>query len=824
MDVLNSTNRFSSDPPALVSDKLMPLTNRIGPVAFFWSFLSLFGIPSLVFADGKNNQIKFNRDIRPILSNKCFACHGPDSTSRKADIRFDVEGDIKADLGGYRIIAAGQPDKSEMIARITHPRVTRRMPPPKTGKEVTAEELALLKRWIKQGAKFEKHWSYAPPRRPKVPEVKDAKWCKNPIDDFILSRLEAEGLKPSARADRVTLIRRLHFDLTGLPPTPADVGSFLKDKSPEAYRKLVDRLLKSPHYSERMAMYWLDLVRYASTVGYHGDQEHNIAPYRDWVIKAFHDNMPFDQFTTEQLAGDLLPNSTVDQKIATGYNRLLQTTHEGGAQDGEYLAIYFADRVRNVSAVWMGATVGCAQCHNHKYDPYTAKDFYSLGAFFADVKERGAFRAPNSSPTKRKPEIQVTSPLDRLEAAKLQKQIQKLEGKIKGADGVGEQTRKAWKTELETLRKDHAAIAKRKLWTMVTQSVKPRTIRVLNRGDWMDKKGKIVAPAVPEVFEQIKTKKGQRASRLDLAKWLTSKDNPQTARVFVNRLWALYFGRGISKNLEDTGSQGSWPSHPELLDWLAKEFVEKGWDVKHMVRLMVLSNAYQQSSVPPKALLKRDPENELYARQSRFRLPAEMIRDNALAVSGLLVDRLGGPSARPYQPSGYYAHLNFPKRRYNPDRNNNQYRRGVYVHWQRQFLHPMLRAFDAPSREECTAQRSRSNTPLQALTLLNDPTFVEAARVFAARIIREGGKTPGEKIRWAWRAALSRNPSGREMAVVLRLQRTAEQQFSQDAKAAERLVSVGLAPRPESISARDLAAWTTVARAILNLNETITRN
>ncbi len=802
----------------------MPLPHRFTRSVMLLILFWIFASPGSLFAEDLPRKVQFNRDIRPILSNKCFACHGPDSTSRKAGIRFDVEGDIKDDFGGYRIIFSGHPDKSEMIARITHPRASRRMPPPKGGKEVTEEEVALLKQWIKQGAPFEKHWSYAPPRRPEVPKLKDAQWCNNPIDNFVLARLEAEGLKPSPRADRVTLIRRLHFDLTGLPPTPADVDAFLKDESPNAYEQLVDRLLKSPHYGERMAMYWLDLVRYASTVGYHGDQEHNIAPYRDWVIKAFHDNMPFDQFTTEQLAGDLLPNPTIDQKIATGYNRLLQTTHEGGAQNKEYLAIYFADRVRNVSAAWMGGTVGCAQCHNHKYDPYTAKDFYSLGAFFADVKEQGAFRAPNSSPTKRVPELQVVSPLDRLEAAKLEKQIQQLEKKIADAESTDLNTINGWKTELASLRKDRAVIAGRKQWTMVTESVKPRTIRVLNRGDWMDTKGEIVTPAVPAFLKQIRTKKGQRATRLDLAKWLTSKDNPQTARVFVNRLWALYFGRGISKDLEDTGSQGSWPTHPALLDWLAKEFVEEGWNVQHMVRLMVLSNAYQQSSVAEKALLERDPENELYARQSRFRLPAEMIRDNALAISGLLVDRLGGPSARPYQPEGYYAHLNFPRRRYNPDRSANQYRRGVYVHWQRQFLHPMLRAFDAPSREECTAQRSQSNTPLQALTLLNDPTFVEAARVFATRIIKEGGNSNEAKIRWAWRTALSRDPSKREVAILLRLQSDAQRQFSQNDKAAERLASVGLAARPHDIAVTELAAWTTVARTIFNLNETITRN
>jgi hypothetical protein len=526
-----------------------------------------------------------------------------------------------------------------------------------------------------------------------------------------------------------------------------------------------------------MAMYWLDLVRYADTVGYHGDQEHRISPYRDYVIKAFNDNMPFAQFTVEQLAGDLLPGSTINQRIASGYNRVLQTTHEGGAQDREYRAKYAADRIRNLSGVWMGATLGCAECHDHKYDPYTQKNFYSLAAFFADIDELGAYRGPDKSPTLRPPEMEVPSPLD----------------------------------------------PSRKRLTMVTSAVKPRTIRVLKRGDWMDESGEIVEPAVPHFLKPLDVKE-RRATRLDLARWLTAPDHPQTARVFVNRLWYLFFGSGLCRTLDDTGSQGEWPTHPELLDYLAVEFIESGWDIKHMVRLMVRSTTYRQSSLETVQLRERDPENRWFARQGRFRLPAEMIRDNALALSGLLVHRPGGDSARPYQPDGYYAHLNFPKRTYQADPDANQYRRGVYVHWQRQYLHPMLKAFDAPSREECTAQRPISNTPLAALTLLNDPSFVEAARVFAARIIREGGTTEAERTHWAWREVLSREPSEREVAALLRLYRQNRAQYESDRGAAQQLVAVGLAPPPNGVDVAELAAWTTLARALLNLNETITRN
>jgi hypothetical protein len=718
-----------------------------------------------------DEPIRFNRDVRPILSDKCFACHGPDATHRKADLRLDT-----AD-GARQVVVPGKPAESELIARVTSPQKSRRMPPAKSGKELSAAEIDLLRRWVEQGARYQAHWSYLPPQRPAVPAVKNAAWPRDAIDRFLLARIESAGLLPSPEADAITLVRRLSFDLTGLPPTPAEVDTFLADDRPDAYDRLMDRLLASPHYGERMALYWLDLVRYADTVGYHGDQEHAIAPYRDYVIKAFNENKPFDRFTAEQLAGDLLPGAGVEQKIASGYNRLLQTTHEGGAQDKEYRAKYAADRVRNVSAVWLGATMGCAECHDHKFDPFTQRDFYRLAAFFADLDERGAYLGPDQSPTKRPPEMLVPFPL----------------------------------------------APERKALTMVSAAARPRTVRVLKRGDWMDESGEIVQPGVPACLPPLDVK-GRRATRLDLARWLTSPGHPQTARVFVNRLWYVFFGAGLCRTLDDTGSQGEWPSQPELLDHLATEFVASGWDVKHLVRRIVMSSAYRQSSLETARLRERDPENRLFTRQGRFRLPAEMVRDNALAVSGLLVRRLGGPGARPYQPEGYYAQLNFPKRTYHADTGDGQYRRGVYVHWQRQYLHPMLKAFDAPSREECTARRPVSNTPLAALALLNDPSFVEAARAFAARVVREGGKAEENQVRWAWRAVLSRPPEEREVAALARLYRQEREQYATDRAAAEKLVRVGLSPRPEEIDVAELAAWTAVARALLNLNEAITRN
>jgi len=723
-------------------------------------------------------EVRFNRDIRPILSDKCFKCHGPDANHRKADLRLDTLEGALADLGDYAAVVPGAPGKSELIARITTGDEDDVMPPPDTGKTLSDDEKKLFRDWIAQGGEYEAHWAYIPPKRPPMPTVSARAWPSGAIDRFILARIESANLSPSPQADAATLARRLHFDLTGLPPSPRLAKRLASDTSPEAYARVVDELLASPRFGERLATYWLDLVRYADTVGYHGDQDHAITPYRDWVIKAFNDNLPFDQFTAEQLAGDLLPNATMNQKIASGYNRLLQTSHEGGVQKKEYLAKYSADRVRNVSNAWLGATMGCSECHDHKYDPFTQKDFYSLAAFFADVNDDKTFSGTNTLPTKREPELQVVSPLD-VAQAKLTR-------------------------------------------TMVTGRIKPRTIRVLPRGNWMDDSGEIVEPAVPHFLPVLKNV--NRANRLHLAEWLTSADNPLTARVFVNRLWYLLFGSGLSSTLDDTGSQGEWPTHPGLLDWLAVEFVESGWDVKYIVRLIVTSSAYRQSSLVSPQLREHDPENRLFMRQGRFRLQAETIRDNALAVGGLLNDQMGGKVAKPYQPAGYYSPMNFPKRKYSADMNANQYRRGVYVHWQRQFLHPMLRAFDAPTREECTAQRPVSNTPLAALTLMNDPTFVEAAKGFALRILNEAGATDQQRLAWAWQTALGREPSGKELNVARAFLSETRKRYQADAKAADKLLAVGMLKLPVGMAKPETAAWTVLGQALLNLSETITRN
>lgn len=808
--------------------------------------------------------VDFNRDIRPILSDKCFHCHGPDEKTREGDLRLDTyEGATEG--GEFEIpIDPGKPDESEVIARILNQDPDEVMPPPETHKKVTGNELALLKQWIKEGAKYDEPWTYKKPTARPAPEVKTKDWPVNTIDRFILSRLESEAIPPSPDADPVTLLRRLHFDLTGLPPTPADRDRFLTafEANPQsAIEAEADLLLASPHFGERMAIYWLDLVRYADTVGYHGDQDHNISPYRDYVIRAFNENMRFDQFTREQLAGDLLPNPTRQQLVATGYNRLLQTTHEGGLQPAEYRAIYQADRVRNVSAVWMGATVGCAQCHDHKYDPYTAKDFHTLGAFFADIDDEQHFKSgTNALPTWRPPEIPVFTPAQQAELDSLNKQLNDLSNgerneiarlikesadraararkakdpkeKKKWSDGL-QRTNDAlaklipneqlaeWK-RIEASRKKVEASAR---LCMITQPLKtPRVSRVFPRGNWLDESGEIVQPSVPHFMPQIE--KEGRQNRLDLANWFVDPKNGTgglTARVMVNRFFYLFFGTGISRSLGDFGGQGQPPSHPGLLDHLAIQFYESGWDVKKTIRNLVTSRTYRQSSLVPSNLRERDPYNELFARQARFRLPAEMIRDNALALSGLLVADLGGASIKPYQPTGYYRHLNFPVRKYKQHTDNRIYRRSVYIHWQRQFLHPMLKAFDAPSREECTSERPKSNTPVAALNLLNDPTFIEAARVFAERILKESKPDNAARLEHAFNISLNRLPTEEERKTLGQLFNYAEADFKKNPKSATALINIGQT-KSGNADPIELATWTTVSRALLNLSETTTRN
>ncbi|MGL4554659.1 MAG: PSD1 and planctomycete cytochrome C domain-containing protein [Gemmataceae bacterium] len=974
------------------------------------------------------HAVEFNRDVRPVLSEYCFTCHGPDTAKRKAGLRLDT-----AD-GGKTVLTPGKPAESELFQRLVSHEPKKLMPPAALGKKPTPAQVALIKRWIEEGAKYQPHWSLIAPARPAVPAVKDAGGGSNALDRFLLARIEAEGLKPSVEADRRVLLRRLSFDLLGLPPSPEDVDAFVGDMGEKAYERQVDRLLASRHFGERMALHWLDLVRYGDTGGYHSDNHRDISLYRDWVIQAFNDNRRFDAFTAEQLAGDLLPGASADQKVASGYNRMLMTTEEGGAQAKEYLAKYAADRVRNASTVWLGLTMGCCECHTHKYDPVTIKEFYQFAAFWADISEVPVGRQPQTKvptadteralagvdrelaavrlkldapspaldaaqakweaavpagladakpawrvvtpakaasgggqtlsvqpdgsvlaggkdpakdtltftlPTGGKPvtglrlsalldpslggtltrgngnfvltKIVVTAPKpvkiaravadfsqtsfpveslltkgpgwavgghERKEARQAVFAFEKpvtaptltvrlefnsaYDKHIIGraqlaltdvpAPGLGDKAGvpdgvekalgvpadkrdaaqkaavaahfRAVAPVLAAAMAEVARLAARRLkleaaapQTLVSTSVPPRTMRVLMRGNWLDDGGEAVQPGVPASLPPLAVK--GRATRLDLARWLTGPDHPLTARVFVNRLWRLFYGQGLVTTLDDFGAQGTHPSHPELLDWLAVEFRESGWDVKRLIRLMVTSSAYRQSSVGDAAVRAKDPANRLLARQARFRLDAEVIRDNALAVSGLLVDRVGGPSVKPYQPAGYWAYLNFPTRDWVADRGDGQYRRGLYTYVQRSFPHPSLVAFDAPSREECAVERPRSNTPQQALVLLNDPTYVEAARVLAAKAFAAAGDDAG-RLAWAYRRVLGRGPREAEGRVLLALLAKHREQYAADAAAAKALLGVGDAPAPAADAAA-LAAWASVARTLLNLHETINR-
>lgn len=821
--------------------------------------LALLGGSQVTFAENSpQTKIVFNRDIRPILSDNCFACHGPDKNKRQANLRLDQPN---------RTVVAGDARASELVRRVNKlDGDGGQMPPAAFHKKLTLAQKHLLARWIKEGAAYQKHWSYEAPLKATIPAGANA------VDVLVRKRLAEIALKPSPIADRRVLIRRLSFDLLGLPPTPAEVAAFVQDSTPNAYAKLIERLMANPHYGERMAQGWLDVVRFADTIGYHSDTPRNVWPYRDWVIASFNNNKRFDRFTQEQLAGDLLPDANQETRVASAFNRLLLTTEEGGGQPKDYEARYLTDRVRAVGTVWLGQTTGCAQCHDHKFDPIRTQDFYRLGAFFADIEE-GLIAA--REPGMLVPDADQAKELARREAiaADFQNRYDAAHPELALSQANWEKSvREAIKAEaqqnpakpakvalpaevlqivslppaqrtpaqseklvnhfksiapeLADLRNQLAEAQKSKTsyetalprCLVTIRNAKPRTVRVLPRGNFLDETGEIVQPATP-AFLPLPT----GGTRLELANWLVSKENPLTARAVMNRLWKQFFGTGLSKALEDLGAQGEPPTNLALLDWLACEFRDSGWDMKHMVRILVNSTTYKQVSTASKALLTRDPYNREYARQSRFRLEAEEVRDNALTISGLLSLKVGGPSVKPYQPERYWENLNFPVRDYIADKGENQYRRGLYTWWQRSFLHPSLMAFDAPSREECTAERNRSNIPQQALVLLNDPTYVETAKAFGMRILAEANKTPEQRLDWAWQQALQRDPNPLERKTLLALYQRQHAEYRADSASAEALLNTGYAPISETTDKAELAAWTHVARVLLNLHETITR-
>ena len=674
--------------------------------------------------------VDVGREIRPLLSEHCLACHGPDA---KGDLRLDSR----------------PTDLPELLRRITATDDDV-MPPRKHGKPLKPDQIDLLRRWIAQGAPWESHWSFRPPSRPKPPGP------GHPIDAFVADRLRRDGLAFTREAAPETLLRRASLDLTGLPPTPEEIDAFLADGS---YEKAVDRLLASPRYGERMALMWMDGARFADTHGLHVDSHRDMWPWRDWVIDAFNRNLPFDRFTIEQIAGDLLPGATREQRIATGFHRNHMISYQGSEIPEKVHAAYVVDRVNTTGTVWLGLTLGCAQCHDHKFDAITQRDYYRLFAFFNTVAEKAIDgKDGNAAP------------------------VLKLEG---GAS------------------------------TMVMEEMaKPRPTFLLKRGDY-DQKGERLAPGVPASLPPLP--EGAAPDRLGLARWLVDPANPLTARVAVNRFWQLLFGTGLVATSDDFGAQGEYPSHPELLDWLAVDFVESGWDVKRLLKLIATSAAYRQASEISPDRLAKDPGNRLLSRGPRVRLQAELIRDLALHASGLLVERLGGPSVKPVQPPGVWEAVasqegkKYTAQIYVQDEGDALRRRGLYTFWKRLAPPPAMSAFDAPSREVCTVRRAVTNTPLQALVLLNDPTFIDAARALAERALREAEGTDA-RIALIFRRATGRRPSTSEAAILRRLLDGRLAAYAKDVAAAR-----ALAGSPE------LAAWTLVASAVLNLDETITK-
>ncbi|MCE9551939.1 MAG: PSD1 and planctomycete cytochrome C domain-containing protein [Planctomycetes bacterium] len=802
------------------------MCRRSAALAALWAFLAapswMLAAESIAPVAPLPQRVEFNRHIRPILSDNCYKCHGPDKNTREAGMRLDVRADAIKPHDSDPAIVPGNAASSEMIRRILATDPAEQMPPPKSGKHVTPQQIELLRRWIDLGAEYQSHWSFIAPTSPPLPEVQTKAWPRGSIDRFVLARLEQETLQPAPEADRRTLIRRVTFDLTGLPPTPAEVQAFLADSAPDAYEKLVDRLLASPRYAEHMARQWLDLARFADTNGYQYDQERTQWPWRDWVIDAFARNMPFNEFTVEQLAGDQLPGARPNQILATGFNRNHGITVEGGVVDEEYRVEYVMDRVNTTTTVWLGLTMGCSRCHDHKFDPISRKEFYQFYAFFNQVDEKGMNGFD--------PRINVLSPLQLKELEVIDREIEPRQRALRepptaDASGPnGTDARKRHQEELAKLlqrRKKYEGTPVRTL--IMRDRAQPRETFMLERGQY-DQNGEKVSADVPAALPPLAADVPK--NRLALARWLVDPKHPLTARVAVNRFWQHYFGTGLVKTAEDFGTQGEWPSHPDLLDYLATEFVSSGWDVRKMQRLIVTSATYRQSAAANAALRERDPDNRLLARGPRLRLEAEEIRDTILAVSGQLVEKVGGPSVYPYQPPGLWTELNnregFSKD-YPQGKGEDLYRRSMYTFWKRTVPPPMMQTFDAPNREVCVARRSRTNTPLQSLAMMYSPQSVEAARHLAARMLREGGDSTQQRIVWGMVAATAREPEPADAAVLLKLYETQRAAFSQDKPAALKLLSVGDSPRDEKLDPIDHAAMTTVARVILNLDETITK-
>jgi hypothetical protein len=758
-------------------------------------------------------QVRFGLDILPILSNHCFHCHGPDDKARKGKLRLDTR------EGALGVMKPGHSGDSELVRRIMATDQDM-MPPKKANRKLSTAEKELLRRWIDEGVAWGKHWAYEKIERPELPPVKNLPWVRNGIDRFVLARLEKEGLAPSGEAGRETLLRRVTLDLTGLPPTPREVDAFLADRSPDAYEKVVDRLLASPRYGERMAMDWLDEARYADTNGYQNDFARTMWPWRDWVIDAFNRNLPFDQFVIEQLAGDLLPNPTLAQRIATGFNRNNRTVTEAGSIDEEWRVENAVDRVETTATVFLGLTLGCGRCHDHKFDPISQREFYQFYAFFNSVNEKGVYTEQRGNVP---PLVALPSPADTERLRQLDTALAAAE---KAVRDLGKQAGAAEaKAKFEKLQKEKAEFEKSIPTVMVMEDLKSRRETfVLKRGRYeMPDRTQKVETGVPGCLPPLPP--GVPPNRLGLARWLVSPANPLTARVRMNLYWQHHFGIGLVKTAENFGIQSEPPAQPDLLDWLATEFIRSGWNVKAMQRLIVTSATYRQASTVSPELLHRDPDNRLLARGPRFRLPAEVVRDNALAISGLLVEKIGGPSVKPYQPAGLWEALagGAGEGPYVQEKGAGLFRRSLYTYRKRTVPHPTLTTFDAPSREVCQVKRPRTNTPLQALALLNDTTYVEAARHLAQLTLTAGGRTVEERLTYAFRRATARRPGPAELHILTRGLERHLHTYRSDKELALLFLRHGDSAFDARLDPVELAAYMAMAAVILNLDETITR-
>ena len=734
--------------------------------------------------------ISYNFNIRPILSDKCYKCHGPDASKREAGLRLDMPESaynvLKNNPQAHALVP-GKPDLSEVYRRISTQDTAEMMPPPASNlKRLSPYEVELIKKWIKQGAKYEKHWAFIPPRSMPVPTVENTAWPKNPIDNFILQKLEQKGIDPNPEADKERLLKRVSLDLTGLPPSLQMMDAFLADKSPGAYQKAIDQLMHSPQYGEKMALHWMDVARYADSHGYQDDNYRSQWPWRDWVIYAFNENLSYDKFITWQLAGDLMPNFTKEQLLATGFNRNHKITEEGGVIDEEYRVSYVTDRTNTFGKALLGVTLECAHCHDHKYDPFSQKEYYQMYSFFNNVKEVGIQSTVGGPETyAKRPMMQISN----------------------------EDVKKV----LNFINKQDTA---KLIVSIMGDSDKVRPTYILKRGNY-DAHGDEVEPGTPKSI--LPFTNNYPKNRLGLAGWLFNKNNPLTARVFVNQTWQEFFGKGIVKSSGDFGMQGDLPSHPELLDWLAVDFREHGWDIKRLVKQIVMSATYRQSAILTPEKAKTDPENTYLSRGPRYRLPAEFVRDLVLASSGLLTRTIGGPSVNPYQPPGLWENATSGRgllANYKQVHGPNLYRRGMYTLIKRTVPPASLGIFDASNRDQCEVKRLRTNTPLQALVMLNDPTVLEASRVLAARLLQDNSVAK-DKIIKAFRLIMCRHPQENELTILTAYYNDGLKTIKKTD--AEKLLSVGEYPLPASADKITLAAMMKVVDTIYNLEEAITK-